>query len=434
MERYHFIGIGGIGMSSLASILLDRGATVTGTDLSLNERTDFLQKKGALIHEGHDARWVHPDATVVYHARISKTHPELIQGNKTIHRLDLLKQTVGELPIYAVVGAHGKTSTAALLAHVLSSFDSKFGFSVGGVLCNSLLNGKDGEKGFAIEGDESDGSFLRIGPTGAILTNVDPDHLDFWDNFDLLKKGYRQFIEGIYDPTLLFYAVDEDQELVEKGVSYGIGKGAIQAYDLRAIEEGTVFSIIDQRTQETVLDLFLPLFGEHQVKNALGVYGLCRRLGVPTSHILEAFRSYLGVKRRCELMGDFMGAKVFCDYGHHPAELKATFQGLKKHHLSKMTVVFEPHKFSRTKSFFSEFVEVLSSADELILLETYPATESYDFEGSSEKLALALGKKVVKTTELRKDLESRGASEGVLLFIGAGTIDRTCAACLFSKD
>ena len=133
-------------------------------------------------------------------------------------------------------------------------------------------------------------------------------------------------------------------------------------------------------------------------------------------------------------MGTFMGAKVFCDYGHHPAELEATFRGIRMHLPEKMTVVFEPHKFSRTKSFFAEFQEVLSKVDALILLDTYAATEEYDFEGSSEKLALALGKKVTRTADLKATLCELKEPGGVLLFIGAGTIDRTCAACLSSND
>ncbi len=431
MEHYHFIGIGGIGMSSLATILLERGHEVSGSDLCLNERTSFLANRGALIYEGHDAKWVKEGATVVYHARIHKDHPEFQNDNRKVHRLDLLKETMGEVPIYAVVGAHGKTSTSALLSHVLTHFDQAFGFSVGGVLVNTLQNGKDGSRGFALEGDESDGSFLRIHPNGAILTNVEPDHLDFWGDFSSLKRAYQEFIEQIIDPTLFFYAIEEDCQLASCGISYGIDKGDIQAQNCVVQENGTHFTIVDQLRKERVKKTFIPLFGLHQVKNALGVYGLCRRLGVPIETILEAFSTYKGVKRRCEFKGTLNGAPVFSDYGHHPTELKATFEGLSLHQKKRLTVVFEPHKFTRTKSFFAAFVDVLSSVDELILLDTYAATEEYDFEGSSEKLALALGIQVTQEKDLKTVLKGRSQT---ILFIGAGNIDQICHTCLSSND
>ncbi|MBM3195358.1 MAG: UDP-N-acetylmuramate--L-alanine ligase [Chlamydiae bacterium] len=430
MERYHFIGIGGIGMSALASILLDKGCTVTGSDLALNERTLYLKNRGAKIFEGHENTVVDEDSVVVIHSRIPQDHPELIKAKNSIHRLDLFTKTAAPTPIIAVVGAHGKTSTSALLAHVLSSFDSSIGFKVGGVSKLSGLNGKAGTSKYVLEGDESDGSFLRIHPEGAILTNVDADHLDFWGCFSSLKKGYKDFLKTVRKSELLFFAASEDEGIVQKGTSYGIEKGDIQAWRLRIHEDGSIFDIVEPSKNLLVKDVYLPLMGEHQVKNALGVFGMAKALGIDPDFIKESFRTYLGVKRRCERGKDFYQRKTFLDYGHHPKELQATFQAIKNQYKIPLRVVFEPHKFTRTKNFFQEFVEVLKIPDEVFLLETYSANEDYDYEGSSEKLAQVLNIEVTKKGDLKKVLESRKHTEGAFLFIGAGNIDRVFEECL----
>ena len=426
MERYHFIGIGGIGMSSLATILLSRNIPVSGSDLSLNERTRFLTLMGANVFEGHSPDFIEQGSTAVFHSRIPMDHPELKKAHSKIHRLDLLKKTIGNLPIFTIVGAHGKTSTTALLAHVMTSFDPEWGFSVGGVLKNSDLNGKDGTKGFIVEGDESDGSFLRIHPKGAILTNVDPDHLDFWGDFERLKGAYREFLSTVEDPTFLFYAKDEDCGIVQNGVSYGIEKGDIQAFDLKTIEDGTQFSIVDQRDGSKVETVYIPLIGIHQVKNALAVFGLAKSLGVPTESIKKGFSTFKGVKRRLERINNPFQIPIFLDYGHHPKELTTTFQGLKNQYRKRLIVIFEPHKFTRTKSFFSDFIEALKIPDQVILLETYAAQEIYDYDGSSEKLAEKLQIEVTPKDQLKPKIAVFPPQDSMLLFIGAGTIDQVC--------
>jgi UDP-N-acetylmuramate--alanine ligase len=413
-------------MSSLATILLSRNVPVTGSDLSLNERTRFLTLLGANVFEGHSPEFIEKGSTAVFHSRIPLDHPELQKADSKIHRLDLLKKTIGKLPIFTVVGAHGKTSTTALLAHVMTSYDPAWGFSVGGVLKNSDLNGKDGTKGFVVEGDESDGSFLRIHPEGAILTNVDPDHLDFWGDFERLKGAYREFLSTVGNPAFLFYAKDEDCGLVQNGVSYGIEKGDIQAFDLKTVDDGTQFSIVDHTDGSSVVTVYIPLIGIHQVKNALAVFGLAKSLGVPIESIKKGFSSFKGVKRRLERMQTLFEVPIFLDYGHHPKELTTTFLGLKNQYKKRLIVVFEPHKFTRTKSFFLEFIEALKIPDQVILLETYPAQEPYDYEGSSEKLAEKLQIQVTQRDQLREKIGTFSIQDTMLLFIGAGTIDQVC--------
>lgn len=429
MERYHFVGIGGIGMSALASILLDQGYEVSGSDLALNERTLYLKNRGAKIFHGHKNNPIDEEAVVVVHSRIPLNHPELCRAKKRIHRLDLFTQIAGNIPVFCVVGAHGKTSTSALLAHVLYSFDSSVGFKIGGVWKLSGLNGKSAKDKYVLEGDESDGSFLRIYPEGAILTNVDADHLDFWGNFESLKKGYEEFLATVKKKDFIFYAFGEDMGVVQKGTSYGINQGDIQAINLRIYEDGTIFDILEPSQNLIVKDVYIPLIGEHQVKNALGVFGMAKALGLKPEFIKESFSLYQGVKRRCERGRDLYNCKTFLDYGHHPRELQATFEALIKQYNTSLTVIFEPHKFSRTKSFFPDFVEVLKIPHRVILLETYPADEEYDYEGSSEKLGKAIGIRVTKKEDLKSALEKLEENGGVLLFIGAGNIDRIFAEC-----
>jgi UDP-N-acetylmuramate--alanine ligase len=330
------------------------------------------------------------------------------------------------MPIYAVVGAHGKTSTTGLLAHVMTQFSSAFGFSVGGVLQNSLLNGKDGASGFVIEGDESDGSFLRIHPEGSIVTNIDPDHLDFWKDFNTLKLAYKSYLETIKNKELIFFAKDEVCDLIDFGTSYGIQKGDIQALDIQKTNKGSYFTILDLKQKLRLEKVFLPLFGDHQIKNALGVYGMSTRLGVPKDLVIESFKSFEGLKRRSEWIATIDKASIYLDYGHHPKELAATFHALREQLQKKLIVVFEPHKYSRTKSFFVEFLEVLKTADTLFLIETYPAAEAFDYEGSSEKLAKYLNIEVTPKKEVYDQLQGYIFTDVTILFIGAGNIDTVC--------
>jgi UDP-N-acetylmuramate--alanine ligase len=417
-------------MSGLATILLSRGIEVSGSDLSLNERTRYLKEQGATIFEGHEKNPIPLDAVRVYHARIAPDHPELRGAMQKVHRLDLCVQTMGATPIYTVVGAHGKTSTSALLAHVLSTYDPEFGFSVGGVLLSDSLNGKDGSKGFVLEGDESDGSFLRISPKGAILTNVDADHLDYWKDYQSLLEGYKDFIKTVKDPTLFFYSFGEDLGLASCGVSYGIGEGQIQASNLRVFKEGSLFDLFDKRDNTLLKNIYIPLMGEHQVKNALGVYGLAKGLQVPAEQIVEAFQTFKGVMRRCERVKKIGRLEVFLDYGHHPRELEVTFEAIRKQYKTPLIVVFEPHKYSRTRNFFEDFVRVLKKPDKVILLDTYPAMEEYDPLGGSRRLAETLGIGVTTPSKLKLEMADLLGQEGCLLFIGAGNIDRICRDCL----
>ncbi|MBM3194393.1 MAG: hypothetical protein FJZ60_01355, partial [Chlamydiae bacterium] len=228
------------------------------------------------------------------------------------------------------------------------------------------------------------------------------------------------------DPAYLFYAQDEDCGLVQNGVSYGIEKGDIQAFDLKTVDDGTQFSIIDHTDGSSVVTVYIPLIGIHQVKNALAVFGLAKRLGVPVESIQKGFTTFKGVRRRLERLQTHFKVATFLDYGHHPKELTTTFLGLKNQYQKRLIVVFEPHKFTRTKSFFSEFIEALKIPDRVILLQTYPAQEPYDYEGSSEKLAEKLQIQVTQKDQLKAKIDTFSLEDTILLFIGAGTIDQVC--------
>ena len=231
------------------------------------------------------------------------------------------------------------------------------------------------------------------------------------------------------DKNLLFYAKDEVCDLVQTGTSYGIHKGDIQAVDIVLNPKGSFYTITIPKKNLRINNVFLPLIGEHQIKNSLAVFGLALELGFDPYRIVEQFANYRGVKRRCERVLNQNKALVFLDYGHHPLELEATFNGLKHQFQRPLVVIFEPHKYTRTKSFFLEFVQVLKGCDTLFLLKTYPAGEVFDFDGSSEKLAQQLNLDLLDELDLSLAIEKYKDKPVTILFIGAGKIDLFCKEC-----
>lgn len=432
MGRVYFVGIGGIGMSGLARILKKRGFLVSGSDVKESHLTKELKKEGIEVFIGHRKEQVPSDARIVYNTRITTTNEEMQGDHPKIHRMEMLKQIIADRPLYAVTGAHGKTSTSSLLAYVLAK--EGIGYSVGGIINNFSLNAEDGEEGFVIESDESDGSFLKIPPTGAIITNIDFDHMEFWKEEELLIDAYRQFIELVKDKELLFFAKDEMEGLESVGYSFGFDSTChIYAKDIECVDKGHRFTLIDQIRSEEHKGIFLGQLGVHQVKNALGVYGLARALHVPYNDIFDSFSTFKGVKRRAEWKKMRGKIDFYDDYGHHPKELESTFLAFKQHYPNRaLVVIFEPHKFTRTKHHFKEFVRALSIPDQVFITETFASGEKYDVEGSSEKLAEAVRAPLIPFQELFSLVDSFEDKGQIVLGIGAGNINTVTdeAVCL----
>lgn len=381
--KVHFIGIGGIGMSGLARLLLKRNVHVTGSDLASSYVTEGLVKEGAKIYFGHSSENITPDMKVVYTSDIKQDNPEFVAAKKLncalLHRSELLAELMEGYKTLAVAGTHGKTTTTALLTHVLKEGNLDPSFAVGGLLPKLQVNAGHGSgEHFVVEADESDGTFLRYHPWAAIVTNIDLDHLDYYKSEAALLDAFRTFMAKIPDTELLFWCGDDSrlEGLGSKGVSYGFGKhNRLQASHVR--QDGwTLHFDIDYQGRK-YKDLALSRIGKHNVLNALAVFGLALSLGIHEEAIRHAFRTFEGVVRRCEKKGEAYGILFIDDYAHHPTEIQCTLNGLREAVQEKRLIaVYQPHRYSRTRDCLGTFGKIFDDADEVWITDIYGARET----------------------------------------------------------
>lgn len=380
---YHFIGIGGIGMSGLARILLSQKLSVSGSDLAINAMTESLSKQGALIYKGHSAGNIPDDAWVVYSSDIGKDNPEFCaaieKGNRLLHRSDLLAKLLKEKKALAVAGTHGKTTTSSLLATVLMDAGFEPSFAVGGVLQAFQTNAQFGEgEYFAFEADESDGSFLKYHPFGAIVTNIGKDHLsNYEESFDLLVKSFKRFMSQVESPQHLFWCRDDERlsELDFPGQTYGFHLNS--DWKVTAMYQEGFSSYFDLEHKQTLYPAIeSALIGRHNVLNAAAVFGLAITLGVDEDSIRSSLKNFKGVLRRCESKGSCHGIDFFDDYAHHPTEIKTTLTAIRQAiGERRLFVVFQPHRYSRTRDCLGLYGSIFGSADQLIITDIYAAGE-----------------------------------------------------------
>lgn len=381
-KKCHFIGIGGIGMSGLARILLKKKIEVTGSDISASYVTDNLSRAGAKIFLGHDSNHINPNMTVIFSSDIKKDNPEyqaaISLKCQMLHRSDLLQMLMSDYKTLAVSGTHGKTTTSSLLAWVLSEAKLEPSYAVGGMIPQFNSNADHG-KGhyFVAEADESDGTFLKYNPFGAIITNIDFDHMNYFGNESGLKQAFKTFASKVSSPNHLFYCGDDSRlkALAIKGISYGFGQHCL----LRASKFvqngwGISFDIDFQGKHYKKIDVSLA--GLHNAYNAMAVFGLALNLGVSEDAIRAAFKSFKGVLRRCEKKGDLHGILFLDDYAHHPTEVKSTLKGIREAiQERRLVAIFQPHRYSRTKDCLGTFGHVFEEADEVIITDIYGAGE-----------------------------------------------------------
>ncbi len=381
-SRYHFIGIGGIGMSALARVALQKGILVSGSDAKESLIVMALRNEGARITIGHDASQVPETGCVVYSTDISENNPEkqeaLKRGLPLLHRSHCLHELMQDFSPLLVTGTHGKTTTSSLLAHTLKYLQQDPAYAIGGLVQSLQSNGGWGRgKYFVAEADESDRSFLVYAPFGAIITNIGLDHLNYWNTEKELIQGFFQFSQKVQKKDLLFWCVEDKRlsSLSLEGTSYGFSPRAdlcIENVSYRGWNSS--FSIRFEGNYYP--DILIPLIGKHNVLNASAVWGLCIRLGLPADEIRKAFLSFQGVGRRVEKKGEVRSIAVYDDYGHHPTEIAATLEALKIASAGRRLVVaFQPHRFTRTRDAFHEFAPALQQADVVILTDIYSAGE-----------------------------------------------------------
>ncbi len=386
MDRVHFIGIGGIGMSALAAIALQKGMQVSGSDLHSTSITESLKEKGVKIKIGHEKNQIQSDQIVVYSSAIRPDNPEWIQakelGVPLYHRSDFLAFCMKGKKKIMVTGAHGKTTTTALLVHIFYEAGIRSSYLIGGTIPDRFHGYLTDSDWFIFEGDESDGSFLKADPDFAIFTNIDHEHLDYWKTFDQLLEGYQQALQKSKDRSRVWVCQDDPHlsSLNQKRFSsYGFNQQAtVFAHSIQFIQEGMRFQIADEESEETIQ---LPLYGEHHVKNATACFALAKQYGIPLEVIKRALATFKGVSRRFEKIGTIKGTIFVDDYAHHPAEIDCLTAVLEKlTQLSKVLIVFQPHRFSRLKSLKSEFIRSLSKPFDLIALPIYAASEEVDLK------------------------------------------------------
>lgn len=383
-DTYHFIGIGGIGMSGLARLLLSQNINVTGSDIAFNAVIEGLIKEGAVIHKGQSAENISPHAKVVYTSDIKADNPEYQAAIKMqcalLHRADLLAELLKGQKALAVAGTHGKTTTSSLLATVLVDAGIDPSFAIGGILPAFQSNARFGRgEYFAFEADESDRSFLKYHPFGAIVTNINNDHLNNYNgNFNLLIEHFKLFMSQVQSPRHLFWCRD-DQHLTQlhmSGQSYGFH--ASSDWKIISMQQEGFRVYFDLEHQKHLYSkIELALVGRHNVLNAAAVFGLARTLGIPEASIRQSFKTFKGVLRRCENKGSCHNVQFLDDYAHHPTEIQTTLQGIRQAIGSKRLIaVFQAHRYTRTQDCLGSYGTIFDAADELIITDIYGAGET----------------------------------------------------------
>ncbi|MEN3033897.1 MAG: UDP-N-acetylmuramate--L-alanine ligase [Aquificaceae bacterium] len=437
IQSFHLIGIGGIGMSAIARVLLQMGYRVSGSDLRFSKITQELESLGAKIYEGHSPENIDGAQVVVYSSAISDKNPELIRakelGLSVIGRGEMLAELFRIGESIAVSGSHGKTTTTSMIAHVFQTAGFDPTVIVGGVLKSLGSNAKLGKDKLIIgEADESDGSFLKLLPTVSVITNIDSEHIEFYGSFNALKEAFFNFASQV--PFYGFCVLNLDDEhckdiarrISRKVITYGFGKDCEYRAEIRGSKEGRFFFEVFKSGEG--LGVFeLPVAGIHNVYNALACIGVCMEANIKPEMISRALKTFPSVKRRMEMKARLSDCVIFDDYAHHPTEINAVLEALKSMYPDRKIIpVIQPHRYSRTYALFDKFVEVLKGFD-CIITEIYPAGEENKYNISSLELAKRANCKYVPSKEeLFEVLDKNLDANKVIVFMGAGSISRWC--------
>jgi UDP-N-acetylmuramate--alanine ligase len=388
IKKLHFIGIGGIGMSGIAEILLDQGFKISGSDRALSEVTERLQKLGAAIFEGHRAENISSDTdTVVYSSAVQPDNPEIVEAQRrklpVVRRAEMLAEVMRLKYGIGIAGTHGKTTTTSMTSLVLMEGGLDPTVIVGGKL--SGLGGTNARLGhgefIVVEADEYDRSFLSITPTIAVLTTLETDHLDCYRDLEDIKSAFVQFASKVPFYGFIVLSLDEPALLdimpllsKKKIVTYGLNPQAdVQAIDVRHKNNMTAYTLM--RSNEELGTISLQVPGKHNVQNSLGAIAVGLELGVPFEKIKSGIEKFSGVYRRWEKKGEARGITVYDDYAHHPTECRATLSGAKSGWRRRVVCVFQPHLYSRTRDFYEDFGKSFLLSDVLIVTDIYPARE-----------------------------------------------------------
>lgn len=442
-QHIHFVGIGGIGMSGIAELLLSLHYRISGSDLRQNELTRRLERLGARIHIGHDARWIEGAHVVVVSSAIGEDNPEVVAAREAkvpiVQRAEMLAELM-RLKRYgiAVAGSHGKTSTTSMVAAVLEEAGLDPTVVVGGKVHSLGSNAHLGSGEFLVaEADESDGSFLKLSPAIEVITNIDLEHLDYYRDLDHLHSVFLEFVERLPFYGLVILCLDNDQvaqllpHIRKRVLTYGLTEQAdLQAIELPREEGRNAFLVRYYGQELGTITLNQP--GRHLVCNSLAAIGVALELDIDFAVIARALAQFQGVQRRLQIKGEVRDILVIDDYGHHPTEIRATLEAVREGWPQRRVVtVFQPHRYSRTAGLFNAFLTAFRRSEVLVLVDIYPAGEEPMDGVSSAVLQEAIRQHGQRQTHYLPELLQQPAAllpllepGDLILTLGAGSVGR----------
>lgn len=446
VRHVHFVGIGGAGMSGIAEVLHNLGYTVSGSDKNENKVTSRLKSLGIHVVRGHEPGHVENSDVVVYSSAVSQDNSELQEARlrriPIIPRAEMLSELMRFKHGIAVAGTHGKTTTTSLIASVLAEGGLDPTYVIGGLLNRSGSHARLGKGKYLVaEADESDASFLHLQPIIAVLTNVDADHLENYSgDYFLLQKNFLDFLQNLPFYGLAVVCMDDKgsrallDQITKPVMTYGVDYEAdIHARVLEHNKTKTLFSV-SRKHKPDWIQVQLNLPGKHNVQNALAAIAVAYELGVEEAAIIRALENFEGIARRCQVIGtihiDNKKATLIDDYAHHPREISATLQAIKKGWPDhRLIVIFQPHRYSRTRDLFEDFVQVLSEIDVLFMLELYTAGEPPITGADSRSLCRAIRMRgqvdpifIENREEIGDLLKGVLHDKDIVLVLGAGDV------------
>ncbi len=437
-DNIHFIGIGGVSMSSLAVILSENGKKVTGSDNSVSQNTKMLEEKGIKVYIGHNADNVKDAQLIVYTAAIKDDNPELVRAKETntptIERAVLLGMLMSLYPhSIAVAGTHGKSTTTSMLSSIF--LDSKYDptILIGAHFSRIDSNFKVGTSEFAVyEACEYVNSFHHFYPETAIILNIDADHLDFFKDINNIKASFKKFIQNVSEKgTVIINGDDNNCKHItdncnRKVLTFGIGKSNnCYAYNIRTVEGYPKFNAVF--CQQELKDIRLSVMGEHNIINALAAICCAKSYGIDNSSIISGLSNFKGADRRFQIIKKLNGAYIADDYAHHPTEISATINAARAAGYKKITVIFQPHTFTRTKLLQDKFISSLSKADKVILTDIYSAREINTIGANVLDIVNQIeGAEYISSKEdIAKYIKNAARPDEVYILMGAGDINKT---------
>ncbi len=446
----HFVGIGGIGMSGIAEVMLNLGYQVQGTDIRENANVARLREKGAVIHIGHAAEHVGEAGAVVISSAVKPDNPEVqaarARAIPVVRRAEMLAELMRLKYTVAIAGTHGKTTTTSMVAAMLDAGGFDPTVINGGIINAYGANAKLGEGDWmVVEADESDGSFLRLRGTVAVVTNIDPEHMEHYGDFDALRTAFLQFVEAIpfYGFAVCCLDHPEVQAVVgriedRRVVTYGFNPQADARIERLTPEGGVSRFDLSFRgadgAVETWRDLRLPMAGRHNALNAAAAAAVAKGLGVGEDQVREGLASFAGVKRRFSDVGGWNGARVIDDYGHHPVEIAAVLRAARDAADGKVIAVVQPHRYTRLHSLFEDFCTCFNDADAVLVADVYAAGEAPIEGADRDGLVAGLRKHghrraaPVARETLARDVAALAGPGDLIVCLGAGDITAWAAA------